>query len=144
MTQDSIQSSSLDCLQERVICYLDLFNELIGPQRNNTLKSIGNNFPKFHGMLHFVPQIKKFGSAKNFNGGYLEKDLKTFIKRPAKRTRHTHFDFGKDLINRWSEFQHIEVEASKLSINEVESEDDTTVNESNPELVRISHKKFHS
>ena len=91
-----------------MIAYLDLFDELVGPQRKKISPSVGNKFPKRHGALKLVPSILEYGSAQNINGLFLESHLKTFVKRPAKRTRKTHQDFSLDLSNRWSEHCHID------------------------------------
>ena len=41
---------------------------------------------KFHGFLHYVDQIKKFGSPLNYFGaGFLESFLKDKLKKPSKR-----------------------------------------------------------
>ena len=37
---------------------------------------------KFHGLLHFVDQIKKFGSSLNYFSGFLESFLKDKLKKP--------------------------------------------------------------
>jgi hypothetical protein len=45
----------------------------------------------FHGLLHYVDQIKKFGSPLSYFGGFLESFLKDKLKRPSKRINgHLH------------------------------------------------------
>ena len=44
-------------------------------------------FPKFHYLLHVLPQIKKFGSALNFDGGSCESNHKYLTKSPGLRTQ---------------------------------------------------------
>ena len=44
-------------------------------------------FPKFHYLLHLLPQIKKFGSALNFDGGSCESNHKYLTKSPGLRTQ---------------------------------------------------------
>ena len=108
LSQDEIPKNKVFLLQHRMIAYLDLFDELVGPQREKISPSVGNKFPKRHGALKLVPSILEYGSAQNINGLFLESHLKTFMKRPAKRTRKTHQDFSLDLSNRWSEHCHID------------------------------------
>ena len=46
---------------------------------------------KFHGLLHYVDQMKKFGSPLNYFGGFLESFLKDKLKKPSKRINgHLH------------------------------------------------------
>ena len=43
------------------------------------------------GLLHYVDQIKKFGSPLNYFGGFLEWFLKDKLKKPSKRINgHLH------------------------------------------------------
>ena len=85
-----------------------MFVNICGPQRNLVSPSIGCKLQKLHGMTQFPYQIQKYASAENFNGAYLESHLKSFVKRPSKRTRHTNSDFSYDLTIRWAE--HISIE----------------------------------
>jgi hypothetical protein len=42
-------------------------------------------------LLHYVDQIKKFGSPLNYFGGFLESFLKDKLKKPSKRINgHLH------------------------------------------------------
>ena len=46
---------------------------------------------KLHGLLHYVDQIKKFGSPLNYFGGFFESFLKDKLKKPSKRINgHLH------------------------------------------------------
>ena len=61
----------------------------IGHQREYE-SSVGLRLSKFHGLLHYPRQIRKFGSPLIF-GEFLESFLKDFLKRPSKRVNgHTH------------------------------------------------------
>ena len=44
-------------------------------------------FPKFHYLKHIFPMIKKFGSARNFDGGPCESNHKYLSKQPGSRTQ---------------------------------------------------------
>ena len=56
---------------------------LIGDQREYSLPA-GLWLVKFHGLLHYVDQIKKFGSPLNYFGGFLESFLKDKLKNLSK------------------------------------------------------------
>ena len=102
--KEDIESSRL---MNKIRNYNDLFVQVCENQRYYESPNVVCKIPKLHGLLHFPSQIEDHGSAENFNGSYLESMLKDFIKRPGKRTRRTHTDFAKDLMNRWSEFSSI-------------------------------------
>lgn len=116
LTRDSVPKDEIRTLSlENKICkYLEMFVNVCGPQRNLVSPTVGCKFQKNHGMTHFPSQIQKYGSAENFNGAYLESHLKIFVKRPSKRTRHTHADFSHDLTIRWAEYASIEQYISSL------------------------------
>ena len=99
--------------------YVKTYNNVVEEQRLRISPMVGNKFPKLHGLLHFPWQMERYGSGCNFFGGYLESHLKTFVKHPGKRTRRTHKEFCKDLVNRWSESQHINDLVSTLAQNDV-------------------------
>ena len=54
----SIHKELLPTLAGHIKEYLTLFNDIIGPQRKMSSPLVGNKFPKFHGLTHFVLQIK--------------------------------------------------------------------------------------
>ena len=58
----------LSILSERTVRFLTVTKALIGDQRVYSL-SAGLRLVKFHGLLHYVDQIKKFGSPLNYFGG---------------------------------------------------------------------------
>ena len=118
LSQPKVPKAKLGLLQHRMVAYLDLFDEVIGPQQMLSSPKVGNKFPKRHGALKLVPYIEYWGSPLNLNGIFLESHLKTFVKRPAKRTRKTQEDFCMDLAHRWSEFQHIEQTLRQLPHSE--------------------------
>ena len=60
----------LSILSERTVRFLAVTKALIGDQREYSL-SAGLRLVKFHGLLHYVDQIKKFGSPLNYFGGWL-------------------------------------------------------------------------
>ena len=62
--------SYLSILSERTIRFLTLTKALIGDQCEYSL-SAGLWLVKFYGLLHYVDQIKKFGSPLNYFGGWL-------------------------------------------------------------------------
>ena len=44
-------------------------------------------FPKFHYLKHIIPQIVRFGSAMNFDGGFCESNHKYLTKTTGQRTQ---------------------------------------------------------
>ena len=58
----------LSILSERNVWSLTVTKALIGDQREYLLLA-GLRLVKFHGLLHYVDQIKKFGSSLNYFGG---------------------------------------------------------------------------
>ena len=63
---------------------------------------------KFHGLLHYVDQIKKFGSPLNYFGGFLESFLKDKLKNLSKiinghlhRMQHFDFDLLTSVLAVW-------------------------------------------
>jgi len=102
---------------EEIKDYIRLFNDIVGPQRLIESPTVGNNIVKLHCTLHFpTDQLPTHGSAMNSCGSALESHLKTFIKQPAARTRKTHTEFASDLVNRWSEYQMIDMAYAKLGL----------------------------
>ena len=80
----------LSILSERTVRFLAVTKALIGDQRKYSL-SAGLRLVTFHGLLHYVDQIKKFGSPLNYFGGFLESFLKDKLKKPSKRINgHLH------------------------------------------------------
>ena len=70
--------------------FLTVTKALIGDQREHS-SSAGLCLVKFHGLLHYVDQIKKFGSPLIYFGGFLESFLKDKLKKPSKRINgHLH------------------------------------------------------
>ena len=62
------QLSYQSILSEHTVWFLTVTKALIGDQREYSL-SAGLRLVKFHGLLHYVDQIKKFGSPLNYFGG---------------------------------------------------------------------------
>jgi hypothetical protein len=62
--------SCLSILSERTVWFLTVTKALIGDQYKYS-SSAGLWLVKFHGLLHYVYQIKKFGSPLNYFGGRL-------------------------------------------------------------------------
>jgi hypothetical protein len=60
----------LSILSERTVRFLAVTKALIGDQREYS-SSAGLRLVKFHGLLHYVDQIKKFGSPLIYIGGWL-------------------------------------------------------------------------
>ena len=85
--------SCLSILSERTVWFLTVTKALIGDQCEYSL-SAGLWLVKFqfHGLLHYVDQIKKFGSPlRYYFGGFLESFLKDKLKKPSKRINgHLH------------------------------------------------------
>ena len=82
----------LSILSERTvwIWFLTVTKALIGDQCMYSLMA-GLLLVKFHGLLHYVDQIMKFGSPLNYFGGFLESFLKDKLKKPSKRINgHLH------------------------------------------------------
>ena len=65
-------ANCLSILSERTVWFwfLTVTKALIGDQREYSL-SAGLQLVKFHGLLHYVDQNKKFGSPLRYYGGWL-------------------------------------------------------------------------
>ena len=60
----------LSTLSERTVWFLDVTKALIGDQcKYSSLAGLW--LVKFHGLLQYVDQMKKFGSPLNYFGGWL-------------------------------------------------------------------------
>ena len=72
LSQKVYTANCLSILSERTVRFrfLTVTKALIGDQREYSL-SAGLWLVKFHGLLHYVDQIKKFGSPLNYFGGLL-------------------------------------------------------------------------
>ena len=68
LSQKVYTDNCLSILSERTVRFLAVTKALIGDQREYSL-SAGLWLVKFHGLLHYVDQIKKFGSPLNDFGG---------------------------------------------------------------------------
>ena len=65
------QQSYLSILSKRTVRFLTVTKALIGDQREYSLLE-GLRLVKFHGLLHYVDQIKKFGiPLRYYFGGWL-------------------------------------------------------------------------
>ena len=60
----------MSSLSERTVWFLAVTKALIVDQREYS-SSAGLRLVKFHGLLHYVDQIKKFGSPLSYFGGWL-------------------------------------------------------------------------
>ena len=67
---------------------------------------------KFHGLLHIVFYIQRFGSTLNFFGGFCESHLKTLIKAPTKNTSHWQDHLDLELM-KWLHKKHVCLAAEK-------------------------------
>ena len=72
LSQKVYTADCLSILSERTVWFwfLAVTKALIGDQRKYS-SSAGLRLVKFHGLLHYVDQIKKFGSPLNDFGGWL-------------------------------------------------------------------------
>ena len=84
---------SILILSERTVRFLAVTKALIGDQHEYS-SSAGLRLVKFHGLLHYVDQIKKFGSPlKYYFGGWL---FGIVLEGQAQETKHE---------NQWSPAQ---------------------------------------
>ena len=82
---------------------------------------------KFHGLLHYVDQIKKFGSPLNYFGGFLESFLKDKLKNLSKiinghlhRMQHFDFDLLTSVLARLNQTAGTLVSESKCHADSVQ------------------------
>ena len=68
LSQKVYTADCLSILSECTVWFLTVTKALIGDQCEYSLSS-GLQLVKFHGLLHYVDQIKKFGSPLNYFGG---------------------------------------------------------------------------
>jgi hypothetical protein len=64
---------------------------------------MGWKLTKFHQLLHFPPNIRKHGSALNYDGGRPEYYGKYFCKDPATRTQRRQLTLAKQTAERYFE-----------------------------------------
>ena len=84
LSQKVYTADCLSILSERTVWFLTVTKALIGDQREYS-SSAGLWLVKFHGLLHYVDQIKKFGSPlRYYFGGFLESFLKDKLKKPSQ------------------------------------------------------------
>ena len=69
LSQKVYTADCLSILSERTVRFLTVTKALIGDQCEYSLPA-GLRLLKFHGLLHYVDQIKKFGSPLNYFGGF--------------------------------------------------------------------------
>ena len=70
LPQKVYTADCLSILSERTVRFLTVTKALIGDQREYS-SSAGLCLVKFHGLLHYVDQIKRSGSPLNYFGGLL-------------------------------------------------------------------------
>ena len=123
----SIPKNDLVLLDKKVRHYIRRFVDVCGEQRN-IQSSVGTKLQKLHSLIHVTFDVQKYGSAGNFFGGHLESMLKTFVKKPSKRTRGISGDmFLNDICNRWSEFQMVKDYNNMIGeINDIHTNDSTS------------------
>ena len=92
LSQKVYTADCLSILSERTVRFLAVTKALIGDQRKYS-SSAGLRLVKFHGLLHYVDQIKKFGSPLNYFGGLL---FGIVLEGQAQETKHE---------NQWSPAQ---------------------------------------
>ena len=69
LSQKVYTADCLSILSERTVRFLTVTKALIGDQREYSLSAGLWLVKLFHGLLHYVDQIKKFGSPLNDFGG---------------------------------------------------------------------------
>jgi hypothetical protein len=147
----------LSILSECTVWFLTVIKALIGNQREYSLLAGLWLVKLFHGLLHYVDQILKFGSPLNYFGGFLESFLKDKLKKPSKRINahlhRVHLDililicsqesqqFGLVLQGRycflWSMPQYVFCGTNLLSLDEVQVNGE---GDSNTEMLGFSDK----
>jgi hypothetical protein len=70
LSQKVYTANCLSTLSEQTVWFLTVTKALIGDQREYSL-SAGLQLVKLHGLVHYVDQIKKFGSPLRYFGGWL-------------------------------------------------------------------------
>ena len=83
----------LSILSERTVRFLTVTKALIGDQCEYSLSAGLRLVKLFHGLLHYVDQIKKFGSPLNYFGGSL---FRIILEGQAQETKQE---------NQWSPAQ---------------------------------------
>ena len=112
-----LKDEELNELETIVRYYIQRFCGVCREQRNIQSK-VGTKLTKLHSLIHLVKAIRKYGTPLNYFGGYMEKNLKTFVKYPSKQTRLISGDpFLLDLSNRWSEHSIIDDYYSTSSLD---------------------------
>jgi hypothetical protein len=102
LTCEVYTDEQLNELDRKITLYMKFYRSLVGPQRE-LISKCGLRLSKFHALTKSVKQIRKFGSADNFFGGFLESALKSIVKNPTKRTNRQQHRHANDLMTRWYE-----------------------------------------
>jgi hypothetical protein len=94
------------------------------PYIMDTIKEVGNRnegcgwkIVKFHLLSHFVDDITRFGSMKNFDSSIGERNHKTEVKNPSKNTQRRKSEFEKQTSDRYFENLLINMAESEISFN---------------------------
>ncbi|MGH7974201.1 MAG: hypothetical protein ACREBR_01650, partial [bacterium] len=64
LTEEHYSTAELELLRKRIIKYLDMYRDCVGPQREME-SACGLRIPKYHAALHVADQVKRFGSNLN-------------------------------------------------------------------------------
>ena len=129
--------SELVTLEKRIEQYLTLLKQIAGPQRELQSRC-GWRISKFHGLKHFPRNIRKYGSTRNFFGGYLEATLKILLKKPTKRTTRQHNRFNLDILHRYQELKCVRMGAGRI----VSVDDQKKEPKQLEEKYKLSNNKF--
>ena len=75
------------------------------PKKDNIVREGSNGWStvKFHEMRKFPPNMSRFGSARNFDGGQGEFNLKEMVKKPGDNTSRVQSTFTKQVGDRYNE-----------------------------------------
>ena len=108
--QTSLHKSDLMTMKKGIPLIMDFIKCTLNRQDGNGMKII-----KFHLMLHFVDDIRRFGSMRNYDSCIGERHHCTEVKDPAQQTQRRKNNFEKQTAFRYYENLLISIGENDMS-----------------------------
>jgi hypothetical protein len=109
--QDNHDKLQLKIMKTGIPYIMETIKEVL-----NRTDGQGWKIPKFHLMTHFVDDIVRFGSMKNFDSATGERNHKTDVKDPAKHTQRQKDGFELQTAERYYENVLINLAATDMNL----------------------------
>jgi hypothetical protein len=95
---NSLHESELKLMKKGMPMIMDFIKKTINRRTGNGMKLV-----KFHLLLHYVDDIRRFGSMRNFDSCIGERHHCTEVKDPAQQTQRRKINFEKQTAIRYYE-----------------------------------------